>query len=280
MRRMFRKTAVKIFCIVLAALLAGSAIAAFSHNGSSPLTTVTGIVFTPAQRLAAAVARGLGALPFSFRSSSVLTRELDDLKAKNSDLQKQLVDYEKLKKQNDLYRNFLGLKEEHPDQTYCEAAVIGRDAADYICSFILNKGSAAGIAVQDPVIYGNHLVGKVIAVTPTQCTVQTLLDPNFNVSCSEIRTGTLGYVTTTVDLSARGLCQMPNLPGDTAITEGGTVCTSGVGNVFPADLIIGTITKIVDATVDISAAAVIEPGVDFSTLTGVFVITDFQGQSE
>ena len=71
---------------------------------------------------------------------------------------------------------------------------------------------------------------------------------------------------------------MPNLEGTTAITVGGIVCTSGVGGVYPADLVIGTVQTINDATLDISAAAVIEPAVDFSTLTGVFVITSFENQ--
>ncbi|MBQ5626506.1 MAG: hypothetical protein IIU97_00200, partial [Bacteroidaceae bacterium] len=59
---------------------------------------------------------------------------------------------------------------------------------------------------------------------------------------------------------------------------GGIVCTSGVGGIFPRDLIVGTILDIVDGTVDISASAIIEPGVDFSKITDVFVITSFNGQ--
>ena len=72
---------------------------------------------------------------------------------------------------------------------------------------------------------------------------------------------------------------MPGLSSSTAVTAGGIVCTSGVGGKFPRDLIIGTIVDIVDGTVDISASAIIKPGVDFSNITDVFVITSFDGQT-
>ena len=88
----------------------------------------------------------------------------------------------------------------------------------------------------------------------------------------------MGFVTSTVALSTEGHCHMPGLSSSTAVTVGGIVCTSGVGGIFPRDLIIGNIVDVVDGTVDISASAIIEPGVDFSEITDVFIITDFDGQ--
>lgn len=278
MRRILHSSSFKILVIVLAALLVGSSVSAVSHSGSSPLTTVTGAVFGPVQRFAAFSASKLSSLPFSFRSSSVLNSELEESRKEAEKLREQLVDYEKLKKENELYQTFFDLKKENPDQKYCEASIIGKDSGSYLSSFTLNKGSTSGISVQDPVIYGNNLVGVVSSVGLTSCTVKTILNPDVNVSCYEIRTATLGYTTTTVELAEKGFCHMPNLPADTSVTDGGIVCTSGVSGVYPADLIIGTIYDIVDATVDISAAAIIKPAVDPDSLTAVFVITEFAGQ--
>ena len=73
---------------------------------------------------------------------------------------------------------------------------------------------------------------------------------------------------------------MPGLSAFTAVTAGSIICTTGIGGIYPADLIIGTVSDIVDATVDISASAVIEPGVDFSQLTSLIVITSFNGQKQ
>lgn len=280
MIRFFKGTGFKIFVIILAALLAGSVISVASRTGSSPVTKVTSLVFGPAARLASAVTSDIKGLPISFRSSSYYKRENEALKKEIDSLKEQLVDHEQVIHKNEFYKEFLDLKEEHSDYKFAEAAVIGRDAADRFGSITLNKGSAGGIAVNDPVIYGNYLVGVVASVTPTQCVVKTLLNPDVRVSVYEIRTREVSYATTTVELAEQGYCHMTNLANETAVSDGGIVCTAGVGGVFPRDLILGSIVEIVDATVDISASAIIEPGVDYSQLTDVIIITEFDGQAK
>ena len=280
MARFFKSTAFKIFAIVLAALIAGSVISVASRSGSSPLTKVTSVVFGPASRLASSVTSAIKGLPVSFRSSSYLKRENEKLQEEIDDLKEQIVDYEQVVHENQFYEEFLELKEEHSDYVFAKASIIGRDAADRFGTITLNIGSAKDISVNDPVIYGKYLVGVVSSVTPTQCTVKTLLNPSFNVSAYETRTREVSYVTTTVELADEGNCRMSNLAADTAVSDGGIVCTAGVGGIFPRDLIIGTVTDIVDSTVDISASAIIEPGVDYSQLTDVFIITSFDGQAE
>lgn len=280
MIRFLKSTAFKIFAVIAAALLAGSVFAIASRSGSSPLTSVTGFIFGPLSRISSYVSAEFSKLPISFKSSSALAVEIEDLQKKIDKLTEQLVDYEQIKHKNEFYQEFLGLKEEHSDYVFAEAAIIGRDAADNLGSFSLNKGSLNDISVNDPVIYGKYLVGVVASVTPTQCTVNTILNPKVNVSAYEVRTRDLGFVTSTVELAQEGHCHMPGLSSSTAVTAGGIICTSGVGGIFPRDLIIGSIVDVVDGTVDISASAVIEPGVDFSQITDVFIITSFNGQTE
>lgn len=269
-----------MFAVIAAALLAGSVFAVASRSGSSPLTSVTSVIFGPLSRLSSYVAAEFADIPVSFKSSSQLLKENEELQKKIDNLTDQLVDYEQLRHKNEFYQQFLEIKEEHSDYVFAEAAIIGRDAADTMGSFTLNKGSAHGISVNDPVIYGKYLVGVISSVTPTQCTVNTILNPKVNVSAYEVRTRDLGYVTSTVALAQEGHCHMPGLASSTAVTAGGIVCTSGVGGIFPRDLIIGNIVDVVDGTVDISASAIIEPGVDFGEITDVFIITSFDGQNQ
>ena len=280
MIRFLKSSAFKMFAVIAAALLAGSVFAVASRSGSSPLTSVTSVIFGPLSRLSSYVAAEFADIPVSFKSSSQLLKENEELQKKIDNLTDQLVDYEQLRHKNEFYQQFLEIKEEHSDYVFAEAAIIGRDAADTMGSFTLNKGSAHGISVNDPVIYGKYLVGVISSVTPTQCTVNTILNPKVNVSAYEVRTRDLGYVTSTVALAQEGHCHMPGLASSTAVTAGGFVCTSGVGGIFPRDLIIGNIVDVVDGTVDISASAIIEPGVDFGEITDVFIITSFDGQNQ
>lgn len=280
MIRFLKSSAFKIFAVIAAALLAGSVFAVASRSGSSPLTSVISVVFGPLSRLSSYVAAEFADIPVSFKSSSELLKENENLQKKIDNLTDQLVDYEQLRHKNEFYQQFLDIKEEHSDYTFAEAAIIGRDAADHMGSITLNKGSAHDISVNDPVIYGKYLVGVVSSVTPTQCTVNTILNPKVNVSAYEVRTRDLGYVTSTIALARDGYCHMPGLASSTAVTAGGIICTSGVGGIFPRDLIIGNIVDVVDGTVDISASAIIEPGVEFGEITDVFIITSFDGQNQ
>ncbi len=280
MKRFYKRTGFRIFAAVLAALIAGSVISVASRSGSSPLVKITGVVFGPASRAASAVTNNLKKLPVTFRSSSYMKRENQALTDEIDSLREQLVDYEEVVYKNAFYKEFLELKEEHEDYEFAEAAIIGRDSADKFGTLTLNKGSAHSVKVNDPVIYGKYLVGVVASVTPTQCVVNTLLNPSVNVSAYETRTREVSYVTTTTQLSDEGHCSFTNLSAGTAVTDGGLVCTAGVGGIYPSDLIIGTVIDIVDATIDISASAIIEPGVDFSQLTDVFNITSSNGQAK
>lgn len=279
MKRYLKSTGFRIFAAVLAALIAGSVISVASRSGSSPITAFTSIVFAPVSRLAGAVTNVIKDLPISFRSSSYLKRENDALRSELDDLRERMVDYDEIAYENSFYEEFLDLKEEHPDYEFVRAAVIGRDSADRLGTLTLNKGSLGGVRVISPVIYGKYLVGVVASVTPTQCTVNTILNPAVNVSAYETRTREVSYVTSSVELAREGHCRMSGLSALTAITDGGLVCTAGIGGIYPADLIIGKVTDIIDATVDISASAIIEPGVDFTQLTDVLIITDFEGRS-
>lgn len=278
MNRFYQTKAFKIFAAVLAVLILGSATAAFLHSNTSPANSVISTVFSPLQRASSFLAEKLSDFSINFKSSATLAKQVEERDAIIQELREQLVDYEQMKNQNELYREFLELKEENPDYKFSEAAVIGRDAANPLSTMVLNKGSTDDVSVNDPVIYGKYLVGVVSSVSLTQCTVKTILNPDVNVSAYEIRTRDLGFVTSTPELAEKGLCTMPGLPDTTAISPGGVVCTSGVGGIYPRDLIIGTVTKVTDSATDISASAEIEPSVDFNGLTDVFIITEFEGQ--
>lgn len=280
MIRFLKSSAFKLFAVIAAALLAGSVFAVASRSGSSPFTKAASFVFGPLSRASSYVAAQLSDWPVSFRSSTALANQIEQMQKEIDSLKNQLVDYENVKHKNEFYQEFLEIKEEHSDYVFAEAAIIGRDAANHLSTFTLNKGSSDGISVNDPVIYGKYLVGVVASVTPTRCTVNTILNPKVNVSAYEIRTRDLGFVSSTVALAQDGYCHMPGLSTATAVTSGGIVCTSGVGGIYPRDLIIGTVVDIVNGTVDISASAVIEPGTDLDAITEVFIITEFDGQNQ
>ena len=279
MRRFLKSMSFKIFMIVIAALFAGSVFAAVSHGNSSPLTSVTGTVFGPVQRLSSLLSKSVSNFSINFKSSALLSQRIDSLESQIAEYQQDLVGYEKSKQQIELYEEFLELKEENEDYEFVSCSVIGKDSVNYFGSFTLNKGSANSISVNDPVLYGKYLVGVVSSVQRSQCTVSTLLDPKVSASAYEVRSRESGFIDTTVELSKQGYLRLPSLNRTTAISPGGIVCTSGTGGIYPRDLILGTVKEVVTGSQAISSYAVIKPGVDYFELHDVFVLIDFDGQS-
>jgi rod shape-determining protein MreC len=277
MRSFFRSPRFKVFLGVFGVLLLGIVFAAFTESGSTPASTVLGAVFSPLQRISAGVANSVQDFSVYFRSSKSLYDRVGELEMMLSDSRAQMVDYEKTKQKLALYEEFLELKEENDDFKFTSASVIGRDSTDAFGTFTLNKGELDGISVNNPVIYGEYLVGVVVKTAPTYCVVNTILNPDVNVSAYEVRTGESNYVKTDLELAKKRQCALSGLERSTDITPGGIVCTSGTGGVYPADLIIGTVEEVKNDTTNISSYAVINIETDFSQLRDVFIITDFRG---
>ena len=280
MRNFLRSTSFKILLTVAVVLLAGAIAAAALASGTSPLTSAVGTVFSPLSDAAAYISEKFDNFKGGFISSRSYMDRVEELEKQVADYQSKIVDCEKLQKQVEAYEKFLGVKEKNPDFQFVAGTVIGRDAADVFGSFVLNCGSADGVAVGDPVISGEYLIGIVNETSPTSCTVLSVCDPKFSAAAYEIRTGEAGYTQTTTKLGVQGILKLSGLERDTAVAEGGIVCTSGVGGVFPRGLIIGTVTTVQKEEGDISYYAEVKPEIEISEVQDAFVITDFEGKGD
>ena len=154
--------------------------------------------------------------------------------------------------------------------------VIGRDAADVFGSFTLDRGTVDDVEINDAVISGEYLIGVVTEVSATSCVVRSVFDPSVNIAAYEIRTGELGYASASYDSSVDEQCRLTGLDTKTAISEGGIVCTSGTGGIFPKDLIIGTVTSVEQSETDLSSYAIIEPVVSAKGIHDCFIITSYE----
>ena len=266
------------FLIVICALLTGAVVAVATNSSASPVTSVIGTVFSPFQRAAAFVAEKMDWLDARFESSSVYIREIERLEYKVAEYENQLIEYNDALHKLESYEAMLGVKQENPDFEFEPARIIGTDSADLFSSLILDKGSNDGISANDPVIYGNYVVGIVKKVHPSYCVVESIINPEVNISAIDSKTRETAYVTTTAEYSLNGYCVMAGLSHTTAISPGGLILTSGIGGIYPKGLIIGTVTEVGESKYELSGYAVIKPGADIRALEDVFVITDFEGQ--
>ena len=280
MKRFFRSEGFKNLVAIAVVILLGVLTAAFTHNASSPITSALGTIFSPLQKLSAAISENLDELSVSFESASVYEEENKELKKELEEYRKKLADYNEMKKKVDSYEEFYGIKKQNPDFEFSYGSVLSRDAADAYGSFTLNVGSKDGIEVDDPVIYGEYIVGIVKKVNFSTCVVYTLIDPRVNIGALESATREYGYVSGDATLYKDGLCKLSGLDASTSVVGGGVVCTSGAGGVFPDGLLIGQVKAVHNDDVSSGFYAEIKPFAELSKISDVFVITSFEGQGE
>ena len=200
----------------------------------------------------------------------------EQLTAENAELRQQMVDYDRIKAENEAYKALANIQEKNSNATYVSGFVIGRDPLDEFGGFTLDKGTADGVAVNDAVISDRgYLLGMVVEADPTSCKVMTILHPSFNAAGVVSRTRENGIINGSTDYAGDGLCVLTNLERATETKMGDQVITTGLGGVFPPDLLVGTVQKVEPEVSGKSSIAVVRPGADPRTVKHVFVITDY-----
>jgi rod shape-determining protein MreC len=275
----FRSAKFKILAGVFIVLLAFMLRAAWTGGLSPIISSAVGFVVTPLQRVSASISDTVRGYFERYTRADEIALENEQLRAEVNELRRQLVDYEQSKKENEMLKQFLDLKEQNPDFVLEPASVVARDPNDRFYSFTIDKGSLNGVSLHDPVVSADGLVGRVKEVGLNYSKVLTILDVAVDAGAYDVRTRDIGIIGGSIDLVDKGYCKMSYLPRESGAAAGDLVVTTG-GGIFPKDLVIGRITRIADEAGGISLYAEIEPAADIPNLTDVMIIKAYDGQEE
>ena len=204
--------------------------------------------------------------------------ENEHLKQLLTEMYGQIIDKEKSDSENEQYRTILGIAEEHADYGWSPPCnVIARNASDIYGGFTIDRGSADGIALYDPVFTAVGLVGVISEISEHYSVVSTILSPDVNVGVMTAGSKTVGITENDVEYAANGCCLMSYVSKGSIIEEGDLIVTSG-SSVFPENIIVGRVKNVFPDQNGLTRHAVIVPNEDFFKITSVFVITGFDGQ--
>lgn len=252
-----------------------------ASSGGSIFTDLLGLVTTPMQKVSTVVTNNATVAANSVTASAdQLLQENAALKKEIEELNTKLIDYYQVKQENEQYREFLELKQENKDFSFVSGAVIARDPNDLFFSFTVDKGAAAGISVNDPVITNAGVVGWVSSVNTAFCRVTTILSADTSISAIDKVTQESGVTSSNLKLAEQGLLRMGFLAAGTKVKAGDLLVTSGMGGVYPKNLPIGKVLDVAPGEYDVSYAATVQPLVDVKSVKDVFIITEFEGQGQ
>ncbi len=267
------KIIVAVFCCVV--LLTLSFI--FIGKRMAPQTDIASTIAAPFRNFFTSVANIVSDFTQNYNNGAKLSLENAELKAQIDELRKKIADYDQISAQNELYKDFLEIKENNPDFKFSDAAIIARDSDDPYGSFTINKGSAANISKYDPVICDAGIVGYVTEVGLTSCKVTTILSPDITLGALDNRTNDSGLITGSLQFAENGMCRFANLSRSCKVAIGDYVITSGEG-IFPEGLLIGSVNNIGIDEGNNSIYAEVKPFAEISELRSVMIITSFEGQ--
>lgn len=266
----------KILVIVAVFLVGIMAYAGANGRLTAAPQELLSVVLTPLQKVTSALSGGAASVWEKYTSIDDVMDRNEQLEAENAELRQQMVDYDRIKAENDAYKALARIQDTNSEASYVSAFVIGRDPLDEFGGFTLDQGSTDGVAVNDAIISDRgYLLGVVVEVDATSCKVMTILHPSFNAAGVISRTRENGIITGSTDYAADGQCVLTNLDRATEARKGDQVITTGLGGVFPANLLVGTVQEVVPEQSGKSSSAVILPGADPRTVKHVFIITEY-----
>lgn len=279
MQKFFKSWYFKVLCGLLVLALALMIRAAASGSADVFFSQTLSVLSQPFLKFSSSISSSVDNFLDRFARSEEVYLENEALKEEIRQLNEKLVEYESIKRENEQFREFLELKENNPDYDFETATVIGRDSQSRFASFTIDKGSLDGVEKADPVITSDGLVGIVWEVGLTYSHVRTILDIAVEAGVYSISTRDSGIVSGDISLSSKGLCKLKYLPKNSGVAAGELVVTSGIGGVFPKNLVVGTVKSVSLDQNGLSLTAEIEPAADIMNVTDILVIKHFKGQS-
>ena len=259
-------------------LLIGASIA--FEEVLTPLRFITGVTITPMQK-------GINAVGNWVTDKIDMLADIRDLQAENEELRAQLDAYQSENKMimsdtnelNDL-RKLYELDSRYPDYEKVAANVISKDSGNWFDTFILDKGSNAGIQVGCNVMAGNGLVGIVTEVGPNYSKVRAIIDDNSNVSAMFLTNSSLCNVIGDEKYMDDGYIRVEHIDKDLDVSEGDELVTSNISDKFLPGITIGYVQKLTLDSNNLTMSADLVPAVDFDNIQTVLVVLELKQSKE
>lgn len=233
----------------------------------------------PLQSATKNISRAFVYLYTSVTDIFTIQKNLDVLKNRIAELEGTALEYEQLTLENSRLRSILN---EKPTDNYPleYAEIVSKDPQNFYTTIVINKGSANGVVAGMPVIaYQNGrkgLVGKIVDVRRYNSRVLSLVDQRSQISVILESSRATGIMVGQSPKSSQTHLQFIDLQID--VEEGEKVLTSGMGGVFPKDILVGNIFKVEKKSYGLFHDLYVEPVVDFSTLENVYIVKKIPDQ--
>ena len=207
-------------------------------------------------------------------------KENEELKKQVIELQQEISLMQQDKYEVDQYRELFELSNQYEDYEMTRANVIAKDSGNWFHSFIIDKGTNDGLAVDMAVLAQGGLAGIITSVGPSSSRVMAIIDDDSNITSMSMSMKESCMVSGDLELYKEGRLRLMYADKDASITEGDKIVTSNISTKYLPGLLIGYVDEIETDANNMTKSGTIIPYVDFTHLDTVLVITTLKNNGD
>lgn len=233
------------------------------------LFTISAIPLFLSENANLVLARNLSSvLLYPIRITSKLVEYLN---ISNVRIEKLEIHINKLTLENAILRDILDLDTTQlaaRDVRLLKASVIGRDPQNINGYLHIDKGTIHRVVKNQPVVSADGFIGKIKNAGTTTSIVETIENRGFAVSAIDINTGIHGVVKSQTNLV------FDYVRHTDTIEIGDSLLTSGMSEVFPKGILIGTVQRVSESDDLFFKHVFVAPAVQINRLVSIYIILD------
>ena len=268
----------KYLLFILTVLCTAMIIITFNTNlFTGPLNSFAGIFVVPFQKGITSVGTYMKDTADRLSSITKLLEENENLKEQIAELTVTNTTLEQDKYELTELRNLYQLDDAYENYEKVGARIIGKDAGNWYHSFVIDKGSDDGLAIDMNVIANGALVGRIIDVGPDWSKVQAIIADNASVSPMVLSSSDNLIVSGNLELYNQGVISFSKLVDDVdKVSIGDKIVTSNISDKYLPGILIGYISTLDDDSNNLTKSGTLTPAVDFEHMNVVLVILELK----
>ena len=233
---------------------------------ASPLATVSSVFVSPFKDFYT----GYVDLRGVYKKSVALRRENDRMK-----LERAVIN--ELKRENSRLRELLDLRRRLRIRTIA-SEVIGINLERASRTVVVDAGRDKGVALNDPVVAVEGVVGRVIGVSGGTAKVQLISDPGSGIAIRSKRTGSAvqGIL---VGGKSEALLKLKFVSNFDDISSGDELITSGLDRIYPPGFKVGRVESVEDGP-EFHKIITVRPEVRFHSFEAVLILKTGRNDEE
>ncbi len=272
---MYRKQVRRRRAVLALLVISSFALLTFTYGqGSGGLQRGVSAVFSPVQGVADRALKPARDLVNWFDQTFDARGENSRLKTQLDELRHKVAAGEAASAENAQLRKLVGLSVP-PGYHRVAGRVIARSPTIWYSTVTIDVGSDDGVSVNDPVVDGDGLVGRIRSVTGGSSQVTLITDHSSAVSAEVVPQGVQGVIRPDVGNPERLVLDFIN--SNTRVHRGQTVITAGwraqgLASLFPHGIPVGSVTDASILAQEAQQQVDLRPFADFRNLDLVAVL--------